>query len=423
MQFLFYPSIILLFEICLVFYTLIEITSSKQNSRAESWIERFSDDNLTDIPKNVLNTERKFYYPIKKLVQISVQTISSDRELKSIRKKKIQVRYPKTTKFFCQTDNTRSAVKPDSVHQLRPGDIDVIGAIGASMVVGLGSFAQNILEVNVEDRGFSFSIGGNGDWRKYLTLPNIIKEFNPNLKGYSYGSPLAEERGSQFNVAETGALSQDVLFQAKEIVNRIKNSKRINYLEDWKQTCNNDSLKITNTYRENIYNALYYLKINLPKTFVNLIMSLDVVGMTNFVGKPLLCSVINPFECPCMFGMKNRNRLHIYHKFINEFRNIEKEVVQNQTLNQDDDFTVVLQPFTEDLIWPVLKNGNTDMSLLSADCFHLSQKGYARAANALWNNMMEPVGQKTTNWSKEFSRFLCPTQTHPYIRTWKNSFD
>lgn len=43
------------------------------------------------------------------------------------------------------------------------------------------------------------------------------------------------------------------------------------------------------------------------------------------------------------------------------------------------------------------------------------------ATNALWNNMLEPIGAKSINWNTEFVKFLCPTETSPYIRTWKNS--
>lgn len=43
-----------------------------------------------------------------------------------------------------------------------------------------------------------------------------------------------------------------------------------------------------------------------------------------------------------------------------------------------DDFTVVVQPFDLDITFPMLKNGQTDFSYLSTDCFHFSQKGYAR---------------------------------------------
>lgn len=137
--------------------------------------------------------------------------------------------------------------------------------------------------------------------------------------------------------------------------------------------------------------------------------------------------------------------------------------VDSEVMKNKDDFTVVLQPFTDRLTFPVNRFNGTDLSYIAPDCFHLSQRGYARrenmtirlwiitiiftfsifiiltnsssfdmtkriisyhciaVANALWNNMMEPVGQKTINWSKELDRFICPTDELPYIRTWKNS--
>lgn len=46
-----------------------------------------------------------------------------------------------------------------------------------------------------------------------------------------------------------------------------------------------------------------------------------------------------------------------------------------------DDFAVVLQTFTEHLKFPVNRFNTTDLSYLSLDCFHFSQKGYARGEN------------------------------------------
>ena len=71
----------------------------------------------------------------------------------------------------------RSPEVPESVHRLRPGDIDVIAAIGDSIIVGLGLTATNILDLMVENRGIVANIGGQGTWREYLTLPNILKVF------------------------------------------------------------------------------------------------------------------------------------------------------------------------------------------------------------------------------------------------------
>lgn len=76
--------------------------------------------------------------------------------------------------------------------------------------------------------------GGQGTWREFLTLPNIIKEFNPNLVGYSLSDSLTHQRASQFNPGEAGAMSRDMPYMATILVKRIKNDKRVNFKEDWK---------------------------------------------------------------------------------------------------------------------------------------------------------------------------------------------
>lgn len=88
----------------------------------------------------------------------------------------MQKPFAKSTKFFCDTKNgpgARSASIPESVHRLRPGDIDVIAAIGDSLTAGNGALATNIIQVFIENKGVSWSIGGKGNWRKFLTV-NIL---------------------------------------------------------------------------------------------------------------------------------------------------------------------------------------------------------------------------------------------------------
>lgn len=103
-----------------------------------------------------------------------------------------------------------------------------------------------------------------------------------------------------------------------------------------------------------------------------------------------------------------------------EWQKVDVKVAEMEEF-QRDDFTVVAQPFLKDVEFPRKANGNHDYTYMSLDCFHLSQKGYALATNALWNNMMEPHGQKTSNWKKEFSVFKCPTNERPFIYTKQNS--
>lgn len=57
--------------------------------------------------------------------------------------------------------------------------------------------------------------------------------------------------------------------------------------------------------------------------------------------------------------------------------------MEYEELKNKDDFTVVLQVFTEELIFPLNRFNTTDTTYLASDCFHFSQKGYARGKNNL----------------------------------------
>ena len=63
--------------------------------------------------------------------------------------------------------------------------IEVVGALGDSLTVGVGARAESILDIGTEYRTVSFSIGGEGTWRDMVTLPNLLKLFNPDLYGAS----------------------------------------------------------------------------------------------------------------------------------------------------------------------------------------------------------------------------------------------
>nr|XP_012148652.1 PREDICTED: phospholipase B1, membrane-associated-like isoform X2 [Megachile rotundata] len=136
--------------------------------------------------------------------------------------------------FPCNVTGGRSLKIPDSVHRLRPGDIDVIAAMGDSVTAGTGVFAQKMMQLLIENRGVVGSIGGQENWRTFLTLPNILKEYNPNLVGYSCGDSLIYHQDSHFNVAETGAMAKDMPFMAKYLVDRMKQDSRVKIKEHWK---------------------------------------------------------------------------------------------------------------------------------------------------------------------------------------------
>lgn len=70
---------------------------------------------------------------------------------------------------------------------------------------------------------------------------------------------------------------------------------------------------------------------------------------------------------------------------------------------------------------PKLSDESTDMTYLSKDCFHFSQKGHALAANALWNSMLTPENERLQYVKHEFEEFKCPSTQKPFLATTKNS--
>ncbi|KAL4118890.1 hypothetical protein QTP88_011772 [Uroleucon formosanum] len=427
----FFKKDIIAISVCFLWCCTVTLTW-RPNFQSPKWVHQISNDNLTDIPKSVIQLQERILYPTRLFFQ---NMFSSQHQIdKSRMLQKTQVQQLKSSNFFCNTNGTRSETRPTSVHELRPGDFDVIGGVGDSLTVGTGSFSYFLPQLVVDHRGSSWTAGGKGTWREFLTLPNILKVFNPKLIGYAYGDALAEQRFSQFNVAEVGALSRDLPFMTRELVKRIKMDKRVNITEDWKlvtmmmtsntfclELCYEDYTTLAEKHRQETLKSLLYIKENLPRTMVNLILSPSLEILLKFTNLPKICFWTHILECPCLYAMQYRHKLSDYIKVMKEFQEVEKELVEYEELKNKDDFTVVLQVFTEELIFPLNRFNTTDTTYLASDCFHFSQKGYARAANALWNNMMEPVGRKSKDWSKEFDQFNCPTKESPYISTWKNS--
>ncbi|XP_030874275.1 phospholipase B1, membrane-associated-like [Leptonychotes weddellii] len=97
------------------------------------------------------------------------------------------------------------------------------------------------------------------------------------------------------------------------------------------------------------------------------------------------------------------------------------QLVENGRYDTREDFTVVVQPFFEKVDMPKTSAGLPDSSFFAPDCFHFSGKAHAYVASALWNNMLEPVGQKTTQHSFEYKiNITCPNQFWPFLSTYKN---
>ncbi|XP_071323371.1 phospholipase B1, membrane-associated-like [Trachinotus anak] len=342
------------------------------------------------------------------------------------------------TEMPCE-DFSPSDSTPTSVHELRPGDIKVVAAVGDSLTAGNGiaSSPTNILDVLRQYRGLSWSIGGDENLTTVTTLPNILKHFNHNLTGYSVGVGKEHTPEAFLNQAVAGAKSKDLPSQVRALVARMKSDPRINFETDWKvitvfiggndvcDYCYNSLLYSVENYVHNVRESLDYLHKEVPRALVNLIEPLHITPLRQMhMDASLKCPtwLVN-ILCPCVILPKpNSKALQMVEDINRGYQRLLHELVESGRYDTRSDFTVVIQPFFREIVVPRLPDGRPDRSFFSADCFHLSQKAQTMMARSLWNNMLEPLGNKT--YKQNFTADVdlkCPTKTSPYIRTYNNS--
>lgn len=321
--------------------------------------------------------------------------------------------------------------KTTSVHKLRPMDVKVIGAIGDSITAGTGIKASTVIGLLKEDRGLSWSVGGDGSIKTEITLPNILRVYGTDVKGYSRGwGPVWMESVSHLNLANPGDKSENMPGQAEDLVERMKREPGVNFNDDWKvitvfvggndlcDFCDDKEKFRAENYVAHIQTALDYLHANVPRAFVNLVEILDI-SVVKRLNQNLVCDALHLFLCACAaYPADSEAEAELQMETV-RYRELMNQMVLSGRYDTRDDFTVVVQPFFRNTMPPDL-NGKPDLSYFAPDCFHLSLKGHRAATEALWNNMIEPVGKKRTMWTPG-ELVECPTAEAPYFYTYKNS--
>lgn len=299
--------------------------------------------------------------------------------------------------FNCNFNS--SSEKPLSVHRLRPSDIKVVAALGDSLTASLGSNARTILGLLLEYRGRSWSIGGNNQLEKLLTVPNIIKKFNPLVTGFSEGVDLSlvTKTGKGLNVAVSGQEANHIPDQARILIDRLRSDKNIDFENDWKlitlfiggndlcDFCKDKNLHSPDSYINYIREGLDMLYKQVPKAFVNFVSVLNVVDV-KMLNKGLVCSLLHNFECPCAAFPKSEQEEKELKQYLDQYQNYTLNLVNSGRYDGRDDFTVVVQPFFTQFKVPKLANGKVDFSFFAPDCFHFSTKGQSKFKESFKKN-------------------------------------
>ncbi|XP_014340561.2 phospholipase B1, membrane-associated-like [Latimeria chalumnae] len=127
---------------------------------------------------------------------------------------------------------------PTSVEKVKAADVKIVAALGDSITTAIGANASNVFQLVNEYRQLSWSIGGYGTFADVITLPNILKLFNPDLVGGAKNKTRHKKphtlNETGFNLAVTGANSYEFPAQARNLIHTLKTYPGINFAEDWK---------------------------------------------------------------------------------------------------------------------------------------------------------------------------------------------
>ena len=167
----------------------------------------------------------------------------------------------------------------------------------------------------------------------------------------------------------------------------------------------------TSLWNVNIVNALDYLMENLPRTFVNLVQLMKIGNLMKNTLKNSNGYQCSKLSCVCTGLGNTSTNLESF----NQNYQVSRDWFNFSTKYDDlDNFTVVLQPFFNDVAFENYLDPYKS-------CIHLGPADHRDLPLGLWNNMFEKVGNKSRNLRFPITEITCPTDQWPYLFTARNS--
>lgn len=294
---------------------------------------------------------------------------------------------------------------PSFVGAVRPSDIGIVMALGDSVTAGFGINGNCY-----EERGKSFSIGGD---KGALTFPNILKFYNPDLKGMSSGEHRVEFKGGAYNPkidrlngAQSSATVYDLHFQLEYLLNRINQMKKsgVDTDKQWKmitiliggndicRTCSDSRSSSAAEFSAALDLLVQNLHNALPRVIVNLV-SLPQFQHVKSLGKhSFWCRFVHRAvsECSCLLSHGTKANIRKAGELIKAYNSEMKKIASKWQNKGYQDFSVLYHPLNEESII------NSFKAVSKFDCFHPSLVSHQSIAVALWNSLLQPVSSRPT---------------------------
>lgn len=246
-----------------------------------------------------------------------------------------------------------------------------------------------------------------GDNEGAVTVSNFFRHYTADVLS-----------GVKFNLAVSGSKVQGMARQAERWIEAVRSEPGIDAEHDWKllniwigpnnecTSCRMEEANQPPAYERELRAAIDILQAGSPRTFVNLISMTNLTGLVTAEGAKEQCilqhAALTPVLCPCAFG-SDEEAVHM-DTVVQANNQILFQIQDEIREKRLKDFAVIVQPGLQEMRIP-------DWTYLSRlDCFHPSLLAHQEVAKGVWNNMMQPVGEKTTGFEPPV-QLACPTES------------
>ena len=326
-----------------------------------------------------------------------------------------------SSSFFkeCDYDCTSDGGPPPGsithVKHLRPCDVRVVGSLGDSITAAFAARGELW-----EERGLSYFIGMSTNDTS-VTSSKLLRHLNKGaLIGGSTQGHIPEIHGGPhdplqdvLNVAQSEAVIQDLLpggkgFQLQALLDEIHSLESFGLMKmsDWKliniwigannlcgacRDFHNSSSNSPKHYGKHLNQTLAWIQERIPNTLVSLVGFFNLSQVTKIDAPVAACDLVHDLfiECSCMFKPPASNQ-QMMDEWGAGYNAEMKSLAAEWSAKNLPGFNVVLQTGLIGFQIP-------DISFLSTlDCFHPSSEAHEALGIGLFNNMLQPVGGKTS---------------------------
>ncbi|KAK6026250.1 hypothetical protein OSTOST_07829 [Ostertagia ostertagi] len=294
-----------------------------------------------------------------------------------------------------------------SIGDLSPEDITIIASMGDALATGMGLWPKT----NIEFRGAAFPIGGDATIDGLITIPNILREFNNHLIGVSHGMGTRDQLPeTQLSVAESGATTDKMPEQARELVRRLRNLVQVNYRDHWtmvivtigtEEVCS----RCTSPNVTALTEAIDILQKNLPRGFIVLLGPIHVSFPHELKGN-LLKS-----RCECSREASNTLMERLSADWKKAFEDLQEHVDKNPF--RASTFGILAIP-------ELTITSRYPYGLFIPNKPLLNRRGHNYATKWLWNRLIAGENYNLSAAVLSQDAYFCPSIGCPYFRNTAN---